>query len=102
MTTAQSDRLLHRGIWFLIVGVFTSWLLGLGLLFILGAATCAFVGLFGARAWKSALLLCASLLIGGFAGLVALHSLAIVGIYAFSRLNDGSQRGVAPATELRR
>jgi hypothetical protein len=86
MVKPSRDRLLQRGVWLLVVGVFTSWLFGLGLLFILAAAFCGFLGLFRERALQSALLLMSSLVLGGICAFVSLHLAAIAGIYAFNRL----------------
>jgi hypothetical protein len=80
MTKAKSDAVLSRGVWCLVVGVFTSWLLGLGLLFIVGAAICGFVGLFRQRALQSFALLVASLFFGVFCA----HIAAVTAIYAFN------------------
>ena len=87
----KPDRLLQRGVWLLVVGVFTSWLFGLGLIFILAAAVCGFVGLFRERALKSGLLLVSALVLGFFCA----HVAAIVGIFAYSKL-----RGTESATQL--
>ena len=80
MPKLKSDPLLSRGVWCLVIGVFTSWLLGLGLLFILAAAICGFVGLFRERVLQSSLLLVSSLVLGFFCA----HIAAITGIYAFN------------------
>jgi MFS family permease len=84
MPKPKRNQLLDRGVWFLVVGVFTSWLLGLGLLFILAAAVCGFVGLFRERIWQSALLLVSALVCGFFCA----HIAALVGVYAYSRIHD--------------
>ena len=80
MPKPQQDRLLQRGVWLLVVGVFTSWLLGIGLIFILAAAVCGFVGLFREQLLRSALLLVSSVVLG----VICFHIAAIVGVYAFS------------------
>ena len=84
MPKPQRDRLLQRGVWLLVVGVFTSWLFGLGLIFILAAAVCAFVGLFRERVLQSALLLVATLFLGVFCA----HIAAVVGIYAYNSIRS--------------
>ena len=84
MPKPQRDRLLQRGVWLLVVGVFTSWLLGLGLIFILAAAVCGFFGLFRERVLQSGLLLVSSLVLGFFCA----HIAAIVGIFAYSKLHS--------------
>ena len=90
MTKPQQDGLLQRGVWLLVVGVFTSWLFGVGLLFILAAAVCGFVGLFREQILRSAILLTSSLVLGGICFVVALHVTAIAGIYAFNNIKSGS------------
>jgi hypothetical protein len=85
MAKPPRDRLLERGVWLLVVGVFTSWLFGLGLLFILAAAFCGVIGLFRERVLQSALLLTSSIVLGGICALVGLHLAAIAGIYATAR-----------------
>jgi hypothetical protein len=85
MPKKKRDRLLDRGVWLLVVGVFTSWL-GVGLLLILAAAVCGFLGLFRERVWQSGLLLISSIALGCFCFLLALHLLAIAGIYTFHRM----------------
>ena len=82
MPKPERDRLLQRGVWLLVVGVFTSWLFGLGLIFILAAAVCGFVGLFRERVWQSGLLLVSTLVLGFFCA----HIAAIAGIYAFNSI----------------
>ena len=82
MPKPQRDRLLQRGVWLLVVGVFTSWLFGLGLLFIFAAAVCGFVGLFREQILRSALLLVSSLVLG----VICFHIAAIVGLYVFTML----------------
>ena len=84
MPKPQRDRLLQRGVWLLVIGVFTSWLLGLGLIFILAAAVCGFVGLFRERVLQSGLLLVSALVLGFFCA----HIAAIVGIFAYSKLRS--------------
>lgn len=78
--TSQPDRLLTWGVWCLIVGVLTSWLLGLGVLLIIAAAVCGFIGLFGRRALHSLLLLVVSLVLGVFCA----HVAAVVGVFAYN------------------
>jgi hypothetical protein len=80
MSRSKSDPLLSRGVWCLIVGVFTSWLLGIGLLFILAAAVCGFAGLFRQRPLQSSMLLAASMVLGFFCA----HLAAVSGIYAYN------------------
>jgi hypothetical protein len=82
MAQAKSDPVVSRGWWFLVVGAFTSWLFGLGLLFILAAAVCGFIGLFRQRFFHSLLLFFSSLAVG----FLCVHIAAIVGIYAFKEL----------------
>ena len=98
MPKPQRDRLLQRGVWLLVVGVFTSWLLGLGLIFILGAAVCGFVGLFRDRVLHSALLLTSSLVLGFICTFVALHVIAIAGIYAFNNIKENRLPESAPVS----
>jgi len=86
MPNSKSDLLLTRGVWCLIVGVLTSWLLGLGLLFILVAAICGFVGLFRQRVISSLGLLMASLVLG----FVCAHVAAVSGIYALNTIHARS------------
>jgi len=93
MAKPKADPLLSRGIWCLVVGVFTSWLLGIGLLFILAAVVCGFVGLFRQRAFHSSLLLATSLVLG----FVCAHIALVSGIYAFNvyRSSHPADRGHA-------
>ena len=98
MPKPQQDRLLQRGVWLLVVGLFTSWLLGLGLIFILAAAVCGFVGLFRDRVLHSALLLTLSLVLGCICTVVALHVIAIAGIYAFNNIKSNNSTEAAPIT----
>ena len=84
MPKPQQDRLLQRGVWLLVVGVFTSWLFGIGLIFIVASAVCAFVGLFRERILQSALLLVAALFLGVFCA----HIAAVVGIYAYHSIRS--------------
>lgn len=86
MPNSKSDPLLSRGIWCLVVGVLTSWLLGLGLLFILVAAISGFVGLFRQRVFPSLVLLVASLCLG----FVCVHIAAVSGMYAFNTIHARS------------
>jgi hypothetical protein len=86
--------LLDRGVWLLVVGVFTSWL-GVGLLLIVAAAVCGFLGLFRERVWQSGLLLISSIALGCFCLLLTLHVLAIAGIYTFQRMK--SEKADPPA-----
>ena len=88
MPKPSQDRLLQRGVWCLVVGVFTSWLLGIGLLFILAAAVCGFAGLFRDRVLQSALLFVSSLVLGGICFVIALHVAAIAGLYAFGNIRS--------------
>ena len=88
MPKLKSDPLLSRGVWCLVVGVFTSWLLGVGLLFIVAAAICGFVGLFRQRALQSFALLAAALFLGVFCA----HVASVTGIYAYNYY-----RAAAPA-----
>ncbi len=87
MRVKKRDRLIDRGVWLLVVGVFTCWL-GIGLLFILAAAACGFIGLFRERVLQSGLLLLSSVVLGGLCFLVALHVAAIAGVYAFSSIKE--------------
>ena len=80
----KSDALLNQGVWLLVVGIFTSWLLGLGLLFIFAAAICGFAGLFRERILQSALLLVAALFLGVFCA----HIAAVAGIYAYNHIRS--------------
>ena len=89
MPKPQRDRLVQRGVWLLVVGVFTSWLLGLGLIFILAAAVCGFVGLFRERVLQSGLLLVSALILGFFCA----HIAAIVGVFAYSKLRSPTTEG---------
>src|SRR6266446_6434033 len=88
MPKPKRDRFLQRGVWLLVVGVFTSWLLGLGLIFIFAAAVCGFVGLFRERVIHSTLLLVSSLVLGCICTVIALHVAAIAGVYAFSNIKS--------------
>src|SRR5688572_6473865 len=96
MAKPQRERLLQRGVWLLVVGVFTSWLFGLGLIFILAAAVCGFVGLFRDRVFHSALLLASSILAGVICTVVALHIAAIAGIYVFNGINSTRSTEASP------
>ena len=80
MPRPKSDPLLSRGIWCLVVGVFTSWLLGIGLLFIFAAAVCGFAGLFRQRPVQSLVLLATATFLGVFCA----HIAAVSGIYAYN------------------
>ena len=102
MPKPQRDRLVQRGVWLLVVGVFTSWLLGLGLIFILAAAVCGFVGLFRDQVLRSALLLVSSLVLGVF----CFHIAAITGIYAFNmfrytQASEPAHVSTAPAKHVK-
>ena len=94
MRAKKRDRLIDRGVWLLVVGVFTSWL-GIGLILILAAATCGFVGLFRDRVLQSGLLLVSSIALGCVCLFVALHVAAIAGIYAFQTMP--SEKSAPPA-----
>jgi hypothetical protein len=94
MPNPKSDPLVSRGVWCLIVGVFTSWLLGLGLLFILAAAVCGFVGLFRQRALQSFALLVASIVLCVFCA----HIAAVSGIYAYNAFRSTRSSESAPVT----
>ena len=96
MPKKKRDLLVARGVWLLVVGVFTCWL-GIGLLFILAAAACGFVGLFRERVLQSGLLLLSSLALGCVCFFVALHVAAIAGVYAFSSIKQ-EKAGSPPAT----
>ena len=91
MPKPQRDRLVQRGVWLLIVGVFTSWLLGLGLIFILAAAVCGFVGLFRERVLQSGLLLVSALVLGFFCA----HIAAIVGVFTYSKFYGPAAEGAS-------
>jgi len=94
MPKPKTDRLLYRGVWCLIVGVFTSWL-GVGLLFILAAAICGFVGLFRQRVFQSSLLLVSSVVLGFFCA----HIAAVIGIYTFNNIkSNSSPEAAAPVS----
>ena len=97
MRAKKRDRLIDRGIWLLVVGVFTSWL-GIGLLFILAAAACGFVGLFRERVLQSGLLLVSSIALGGVCFVVALHIAAVAGIYAFHTMESEKSHPPAAVT----
>jgi len=103
MPTPKPDRLLSRGIWLLVVGVFTSWLLGLGLLFIAAAAVCGFIGLFGKRFVHSSILLASALVLGFVCTVVALHVTALAGIYAYNNIkangSSSAQLALPPAQQ---
>ena len=94
MRKRNPDRLIQRGLWLLFVGVFTSWLLGLGLLFILAAAICGFVALFRERILHGSLLLVSSLVLGFFCA----HIAAIVGIYAYALLRADQRATPTPVS----
>ena len=89
MPNTPADRLLARGFWLLIVGVFTSWLLGLGLLFILAAVICALIVLCQGRVLRGSVLLVSSLVLG----VLMFHVAAVIDIYAFNRYYKNSQTG---------
>jgi hypothetical protein len=89
MRAKKRDRLVDRGVWLLVVGVFTCWL-GIGLLFIAAAATCGFVGLFRERVLQSAVLLLSSIALGCVCFVVALHVLVLAGVYAFQQIPEKS------------
>lgn len=65
---------------FLIGGVLTSWLLGFGLLLILAAGVCGFIGLFRQQVRKSILLLIATF----FLGILSCHVAAISCVFAYN------------------
>jgi hypothetical protein len=92
MPKSNTDQLLSRGLWLLIVGIFTSWLLGLGLLFILAAAICAFISLCRGRVLRGSLLLVSCLLLGFFFA----HLAAVIDIYAYNRLAGRPTRLIIP------
>ena len=94
MPNPKSRRLLNRGVWLLVVGVFTSWLFGVGLLFILAAAVCGFVGLFHDRMLQSTLLLVSAVVLG----VLCLHLAAVAGIYAFNTIQTNHSSVTAPAS----
>ena len=96
----QEGPLLSRGSWCLIVGVFTSWLLGIGLLFILAAAIFGFAGLFRPRPLQSFMLLTASIVLGFFCA----HIAAVTGIYAdnaFRSAPVSDHATASPSTQRR-
>ena len=92
MPNPRSQRLLNRGVWLLVVGVFTSWLFGLGLLFILAAAICGFLGLFRDRMLQSALLLVSAIVLGVFCA----HLTAIAGIVAYNTIRTNQPPVTSP------
>jgi len=96
MPKPSRDRLLQRGVWLLVVGVFTTWLFGLGLLFILAAAVCGFVGLFRERVLQSGLLLVSAL----FLGLFCAHLAAVVGIFTYNKLHSSPANQTIPVSVL--
>src|SRR5688500_15156463 len=96
MAKPRPNQLLHRGWILLLVGVVTSWIFGLGLLFILAATVCALIAVFHRQAWPAALLLFASCVI---ATVISLHVAAIAGIYAFNKLRSADRAEVPPIAE---
>jgi uncharacterized membrane protein len=98
MQKPQSDLLLSRGVWCLVVGIFTSWLLGLGLLFIFAAAICGFVGLFRQRALQSLALLVLSIVVGVFcAHIAAVTSIYVYNTYRAALSSEPAHVKVSPA-----
>ena len=57
-------------------------------MFILAAAVCGFVGLFRSRVFHGGLLLISSLVLGCICTAVALHVVAIAGIYALHDIKE--------------
>jgi hypothetical protein len=87
MTNSPADRYISRGFWLLTVGVFTSWLFGLGLLFILAAVIYGLIGLAYGRVLRGSVLLVSALVLG----FISFHIAAVVGIYTFNRYHGKSQ-----------
>lgn len=92
MRKPTQDRLLQRGVWLLVVGVFTCWLLGIGLFFILAAAVCGFVGLFREQMARSALLFLSAVVC--FA--VGIHVATVAGIFTFNYVKAHHQAQLTP------
>jgi len=87
MRKPQQDRLLQRGVWLLVVGVFTCWLLGLGLFFLVAAAVCGFVGLFRENMVRSALLFVSAIVCLA----IGFHVAAVAGIFTFNYVKAHNQ-----------
>lgn len=96
MATLKQEPHIRRGIWCLVVGVFTSWL-GVGFIFILAAVSFGFVAMFGRRAGQGVLLFVSSLVLGWFSVIVSLHVWAFVGVIAFLNTRDASATEAVPA-----
>ena len=106
MPNAIRDPLIRRGIWCLIVGFFTTWVFGIGILFLLAAASFAFVAIFGSRPAHGVLLFASTLVFGAISVFIALHIMAVVGIVVFTRIKETrapepAPAKVAPAKHLR-
>jgi hypothetical protein len=93
MSKPKPDPLLGKGVWCLFVGFFTSWLLGIGLLFIGAAAIFGFIGIFRQNAFRSFSLFVASV----FCGVLCTHIALVSGIYVFNMLQASPASERAPA-----
>ncbi len=94
MPSELPDRLLRRGWWLLVLGFLTSWIFGIGLLFIFAAFICAVIGLFRQRVGPSVLLLVVALV----AGFIGAHLAALGGIYAYNRFLSDRHSDAAHVT----
>ncbi len=97
MPNAIRDPLIRRGIWCLIVGFFTTWVFGIGILFLLAAASFAFVAIFGSRPAHGVLLFVSTLVFGAISVFIALHIMAVVGIVMFTRIKENHAAEPVPA-----
>lgn len=97
MSISIRDPHIRRGVWCLIVGFFTTWVFGIGVLFLLAAASFAFVSMFGQRPAQGVLLFASTLVFGAISVFIALHIMAVVGIVAFTRIKDSRSPEPAPA-----
>lgn len=97
MSNPTRDPLIRRGIWCLVVGFFTTWIFGIGILFLLAAAGFAFVAIFGPRPAQGILLFASTLVLGAISVFIALHIMAVVGIVVFTRIKETRAPEPAPA-----
>jgi hypothetical protein len=96
MRKSPNDKSITRGIWFLSLGVVTSWIFGIGLVLILAAAICGIVGMVRGRPLGGLMLLGSSMLLGIVASVIALHTSAILAIYAFGDRRPSSHSEATP------
>ncbi len=94
MSNPTRDPNIRRGIWCLVVGFFTTWIFGIGILFLLAAASFAFVAIFGPRPAQGVFLFASTLVLGAISVFIALHIMAVAGVIVFTKIKES--RGPDP------